>query len=164
MTMPQLAFGTPVLDSKRIHVPVHAHKQHPSHERSKNLREYIMGNLSPGKTLPNSEANRNGWIEVPTGSRSTGDDSKSNTDSETPTDLEDAAEGCRIRLLSVYVEGSDGCYAGETDHCQSLGSVLIRNNPLHIEEDSSSFCHALPQPTRPYFVSVCFGQCGIEAY
>ena len=74
-----------------------------------------MGNLSPGKALPDSEANRNGWIEVPTRSRGTGDDSKSNTDSETPADLEDVAERCRIGLLSIYVEGSDGCYAGETE-------------------------------------------------
>ena len=113
--MPQLVFGTPVLDPKRNHVPVHAHKQHSSHECSKNLREYIVGNLSPGETLPDSEANRNGWVEVPTGSRGTGDDSKSNTDSETLADLEDAAEGCRIGLLSIDVEGSDSCYAGETE-------------------------------------------------
>ena len=74
-----------------------------------------MGNLSPGKALPDSEANRNGWIEVSTGSGGTGDDSKSDTDSETPADLEDAAEGCRIGLLSVYIEGCDGCYARETE-------------------------------------------------
>ena len=74
-----------------------------------------MGNLSPGKALPDSKAYRNGWIEVPAGSRGTGDDSESDTDSETPADLEDAAEGCRIRLLGIYVEGRDGCYAGETE-------------------------------------------------
>ena len=60
-----------------------------------------MGNLSPGEALPDSEANRNGWIEVTTGSSGTGDDSKSNTDSEPPADLKDAAEGCRIRLLGI---------------------------------------------------------------
>lgn len=99
--MPQLVFGTPLLDPKRIHVPVHAHKQQSSHECSKNLREYVIRNLSPGEALPDSETNRNGWIEVSTGSRGTGDDSKSNTDSETPADLKDAAEGCRIRLLGI---------------------------------------------------------------
>ena len=113
--MPQLVLGTPVLDPNWIHVPVHAHEQHSSHECSKNLREYIMRNLSPGEALPDSEANRNSWIEVPTGSRGTGDDSKSNTDSETPADLEDAAEGCGVGLRSINVEGSDGCYAGETE-------------------------------------------------
>ena len=113
--MPQVIFGTPVLDPNMVHVPVHAHKQHSSHECSKDLREYVMGNLSPGKALPDSEANRNGWIEVSTGGGGTGDDSKSDTDSETPADLEDAAEGRRIGLLGIYVEGSDGCYAGETE-------------------------------------------------
>ena len=122
--MPQLVFGTSVLDPIRIHVPVHAHKQHSSHECSKNLRKYVMGYLSPREALPHSEANRNGWIEVPTGSRGTGDDSKSNTDSETPADLEDAAEGCGIGLLSIYVEGSDSRYAGETES-QSVTWLFI---------------------------------------
>ena len=83
-----------------------------------------MGYLSPREALPHSEANRNGWIEVPTGSRGTGDDSKSNTDSETPADLEDAAEGCGIGLLSIYVEGSDSRYAGETES-QSVTWLFI---------------------------------------
>ena len=113
--MPQLVFGTAVLDPKGIHVPVHAHKQHSSHECSKNLREYVMGNLPPGEALPDGEANCNGWIKVSTGSRGTGDDSKSNTDSEPPADLKDAAESCRIRLLGIEVEGSDGCYARKTE-------------------------------------------------
>ena len=112
--MPQLEFGTLVPYPNRIHVPVHAHHQHSSHECSKNLGEYIMGNLLPGEALPDSEANCDGWIEVPTGSGGTGDDSKRNTNSETPAYLEDAAEGCGIRLRGIQVEGSDGCYAGET--------------------------------------------------
>ena len=53
---------------------------------------------------------------------------------------------------------------GKLNHCESLRSVLICYNPLHIEEDSGSLCHALPQPTWPYFISVYIGQCGIKAY
>ena len=72
-----------------------------------------MGNLSPGETLPDGETNCDGWIEVTTGCRSTGDDSKSDADSKAPANLKDASEGCRIGLLSINIEGSDGCYAGE---------------------------------------------------
>ena len=72
-----------------------------------------MGDLSPGETLPDSEANCDGWIEVATRCRSTGDDSKSDTNSKPPANLKDAAEGCGIWLLSINVEGSDGCNAGE---------------------------------------------------
>ena len=113
-----------------MHVPVHAHKQHSGHECSKNLREYIVGNLSPGESLPDGEANRNGWIEVPTGSRGTGDNSKSNADSESPADLEDAAEGCRIRLRSIGIEGSDGCYAGETESLLVAGLCINTQRSL----------------------------------
>ena len=91
-----------------------------------------MGDLSPGKALPNSEADCNGWIEVATGCRGTGDDSKSNTDSKAPADLKDVAEGCRIGLLSIDVEGSDGCYARETEPL-SVASLCIdtRNSLTH---------------------------------
>lgn len=72
-----------------------------------------MGYLSPRKALPDSEAYRDGWIEVATGCRGTGDDRKGDINSKAPTDLKDAAEGRGIRLRSIYIEGSDGCYAGE---------------------------------------------------
>lgn len=72
-----------------------------------------MGNLSPGEALPDSETNRNGWIKVPTRCRGAGDDGESDSDSKAPANLKDTAEGGRIGLGSIDVEGSDGCYAGE---------------------------------------------------
>lgn len=63
-----------------------------------------MGNLSPGKALPDSEANRDGRIEVATRCRGAGDDSKSDSNSKAPANLEDTAEGCGIGLGGIDVE------------------------------------------------------------
>ena len=53
---------------------------------------------------------------------------------------------------------------GKLVYCQSLSLVSICRQPLHIEEDSCSFCHALAQPTWSMVRSVWTVQCGIEAY
>lgn len=117
-------------------VPVHAHEQHSSHERPKDLREYIMGDFLPGETLPDSEAYRDGWIEVTTRCRGTGDDSKSNTNRKAPADLKDTTECCRIRLRGIDVEGSDGCYAGKagaqslSGPCNDLWKTLTHRRRL----------------------------------
>ncbi len=95
------------------YVPVHAHQQHSCHECSKDLGEYIIGNFSPGEALPNSEANCDGWIKVTTRCRGAGDDGKSDTNSKAPSDLKDTTESCGIGLSGIYIERSDGCYAGE---------------------------------------------------
>ena len=86
-----------------------------------------MGHFPPGETLPDSEADRDGWIEVTTRCGGTGDDSKSNANSEAPADLEDTAEGCGIGLGGVEVKGTDGCYAREAN---ALSVPWPRNN-LH---------------------------------
>ena len=52
-----------------------------------------MWYFSPGEALPASEADCNSWVEVATGGRSTGDDGEGDANGETPTNLEDAAEG-----------------------------------------------------------------------
>ena len=74
-----------------------------------------MRDFPPGKPLPSSEANCDGWIEVTARGRGTGDDSKCDTNSKAPTDLKDAAKGSGIRLSGIEIEGSDGCDAGESN-------------------------------------------------
>ena len=147
------------------YVPVHAHKQHSCHECSKDLREYVMRNLFPGKALPDSEANRDGRVKMTTGSRGAGNNSKSDTNSKPPTDLKDTAKGCGIGVLGIQIEGGDGCYAREAI-CLINPMVLfgISRTDLHIEEDSCSFSHTLPQPTRSCIISVRIVQQKVEAY
>ena len=107
-----------------------------------------MGNLFPRKALPDSEANCDGRVKVTTGRRGAGDNSKSDTNSKAPTDLKDAAKGCGIRVLGIEIEGGDGCYAGEARcHVNPMALFEICREGLHIEENSCSFCHTLPQPT-----------------
>ena len=72
-----------------------------------------MRNLFPRKALPNSEANRDGGVKVTTGSRGAGNDSKSDTDSKAPTDLEDIAKRCDIGVRGIQIEGGDSRYARE---------------------------------------------------
>ena len=74
-----------------------------------------MRDLFPREALPDSEANCNGWVEVATRCRGTGYDSKSDTNSKAPADLENIAKGRGIGLGSIEVERGDGCYAGEAD-------------------------------------------------
>ena len=45
--------------------------------------------------------------------RGTGDDSKSDANSEAPANLKNTAKSCGVGLGGINVEGSDGCYAGE---------------------------------------------------
>ena len=52
-----------------------------------------MRHLSPWEALPAGETDGYGRVEVPTGGGGAGDDGESDTDGETPADLEDAAEG-----------------------------------------------------------------------
>ena len=102
-----------------------------------------MGDLFPREALPNSKGNCDSWIKVATRCRCTGYDSKSDTNSKAPADLENTAEGCGIGLGGIEVEGGDSCYAGKAD-TRSISS-LCRNmkRSLHIEEDPCSFCHTL---------------------
>jgi hypothetical protein len=52
--------------------PVASHKQQPGHEGTEDLCENVMWDLLPGKTLPDSQADGNGRVEVSTTDRSTG--------------------------------------------------------------------------------------------
>ena len=108
-----------------------------------------MRNLFPRKALPDSEANRDGRVKVTTGSRGAGDDSKSDTNSKSPTDLKDTAKCCGIGVRGIQIEGGDGCYAREAICLiNPIALFEICRTDLHIEEDSCSFRHTLPQPTR----------------
>ena len=114
-----------------------------------------MRNLFPREALPDGETNRDGRIEVTTRGRGTCDDSESDTNSKAPANLKDIAEGCRIGFSCINVEGSDGCYAGEAaSPSVSRPGGNTQKHHLHIEEDSCSFCHALPQPTWPNVMSI----------
>lgn len=57
-----------------------------------------MWNLSPRESLPDGEANRNGRVEVSTRRRTTGYDSKGDTNSISKSNLEDGAES-RFRTI-----------------------------------------------------------------
>ena len=74
-----------------------------------------MWDLFPREALPNSEANCDSWVEVATRCRGTGYNSKSDTNSKAPADLENTAKGCDIGLGGIDVEGGDGSYAREAD-------------------------------------------------
>ena len=65
-----------------------------------------MRNLLPGKALPDRQADGDGWVEMTTGDRSTGDDSESNTERESKTDVEDGAENRNAKFLAC--RGGDG--------------------------------------------------------
>ena len=124
-----------------------------------------MRNLFPRKALPDSEANRDGRVEVTTGSRGAGNDSKSDTNSKAPTDLKDTAKGCDIGVLGIQIERGDGCYAREAICLINPVALFeICRMDSHIEEDSCSFCHTLPQPSRSWIISVRTVQPNVEVY
>ena len=124
-----------------------------------------MRNLFPRKALPDSEANRDGRVKVTTGSRGAGNDSKSDTNSKAPTDLKDTAKSCGIGVRGIQIEGGYGCYAREAICLiNPMGLFEICRKDLHIEEDSCSLCHTLPQPTRSWIISVKIVQPTVEVY
>ncbi len=91
-----------------------------------------MGDFPPGKPLPDGEAYRDGWIEVTTGSRSAGDDSEGDADTEGPANLEEAAERCRTDgVCGIKCEGGDGCDTREAAGSSVCGCdaelILITN-------------------------------------
>jgi hypothetical protein len=65
-------------------------------------------NLSPREALPDGEANRNGWVEVPTRGRTTGYDGKCNTNGISESNLEQRAKS---RLCTVNKKGGLGSNA-----------------------------------------------------
>ena len=69
-----------------------ANQQQPRDERPENLSEDVMRDLLPRKTLPDSKAERDSGIKVPTRCRTTCDNRKGNTNSVRQTDLENGAE------------------------------------------------------------------------
>lgn len=84
-----------------------------------------MWYFSPWEALPAGEADRNCWVEVTTRGGSTGDDGEGDTNGETPTDLEDAAEGGNAEGGgAVNGEGCYGCDTGETGSSSVTDSVL----------------------------------------
>ena len=114
-----------------------------------------MRNLFPRKALPDSEGNRDGRVKVTTGSGRAGNDSESDTNGKTPTDLKDTAKGCDIGVRGIQVKGGDGCYAREAICLiNPMDCFEICRKNLHIEEDSRSFCHTLPQPAGSWVISV----------
>ena len=84
-----------------------------------------MWYFSPWEALPAGEADCDGWIEVTTGSGSTCDDGERDTNGETPTDLEDAAEGGDANGGgAVDGEACYGCDTGEAESSSGKDSVL----------------------------------------
>ena len=84
-----------------------------------------MRYFSPGKALPAGEADCDSWIEMATGGRSTGDDGEGNANGETPTDLEDAAEGGNAEGGgAVKSEACYGCDTGEAGTSSVKNFVL----------------------------------------
>ena len=84
-----------------------------------------MWYFSPGKILPAGEADCDGRIEVTTGSGGTGDDGEGDANGETPTDLEDAAEGGDTnRGGAVDGKACYGCDTGEAGSSSVKDSVL----------------------------------------
>lgn len=107
-----------------------------------------MWNLPPGEALPDGEANRNGRVEVSTRRRTTGNDSKGDTNSISKSNLEQRTES---RFRTVDKERGLGSNAGIT----ALGLVWktdlthhIIVISLHIEENTGSFRKHLAKPSR----------------
>ena len=67
-------------------LPVHSHEQQASHERAKDLCEDVVRYFLPGETLPDSEADGYGRVEVATRSGGTSDDGEGNAKSECEAD------------------------------------------------------------------------------
>lgn len=92
------------------------------------MREDIVWDLPPGEALPHCKAYCDGWVEMTTGGRGAGDDSKGNSNGKAPADLEDAAECCGAEGIgSIDGEGGDGCNTGEATvasiHARIAGDV-----------------------------------------
>lgn len=126
------------------------------YEGSEALAEDIMWDFLPGKTLPGSEADGDGGVEVATGSRSAGDDGESDTECERETDLQDTSKtwidsGRQIGgVLNIDLVQERRGNRGDTGIDWSL-SALISYLSLDIqtvEEHSSGFGEHLPQPSR----------------
>ena len=79
----------------------------------------------PGEALPAGEADCDGWVEVATGGGGTGDDGEGDANGETPTNLEDAAEGGDADGGGA-VDGKAcyGCDTGEAGSSSVKDSVL----------------------------------------
>ena len=127
--------------------PVHAYHEQACYESAEDLTEDVMWYFFPWETLPCCETNGDCGVEVSTRSRSTGDDGESDTDGETPTDLEDAAEGCdAYGLRGIEVEGGYCCYAGEAVGIWLAMIVrMVREMDLHVEKDACCFSHAFSE-------------------
>ena len=84
-----------------------------------------MRYFSPWEALPAGEADCDSWVKVTTGSRGTGDDSEGDANGETPTNLEDAAEGGDTDGGGA-VDGKAcyGCDTGEAGSSSVKDSVL----------------------------------------
>ena len=96
--------------------PVHSHQQQTCNECPKDLRENVMRNFPPGKTLPDREADCNCGIEVTSRGRSTGNNGESDTDSKPPANLEDGSEGGDTdRAFGINCEGRDCCNTGKAE-------------------------------------------------
>ena len=91
-----------------------------------------MGDFSPWEALPIGEADCDGRVEMASGGGCRGDDGEGDTDGETPSDLEDGAEGGGADwVFGVEVEGGNGGDAGED-----------------VEEDTRGFGHAFAEDAR----------------
>ena len=91
-----------------------------------------MWDFPPWETLPIGEADCDCGVEVASGGGGRGDDGEGDADGETPSDLEDGAEGGGADwVFRVEVEGGDGGDAGED-----------------VEEDARGFGHAFAEDTR----------------
>jgi hypothetical protein len=101
------------------------------------------------EALPDGEANRNGWVEVSTRRRTTGYDSKGDTNSVSKSDLEDGAES---RFRSVDEERGLGSNAritalGSAWRIDFMHHIMVMS--LHVEENTGSFCKHLAKPSWP---------------
>ena len=96
--------------------PVAAHEEHAGYEGAENLGEDVVGDLLPGETLPDREADGDGRVEVAAGDGRAGDDGESDAEGEAEADLQNVAKDCGGKTgggADVEVEGCHCCDARE---------------------------------------------------
>lgn len=116
-----------------------------------------MWDFLPREALPDSEAQGDGWVEVTTRNWRTCDDSESDTQGESPTNLE-------YRPEHWYADGRPDAIRGRQSErsnrrntlvCQTAGlSLIFSLTREHVEEYAGGFSHHLTQDSRPLVLKV----------
>lgn len=94
-----------------------------------------MGHFLPWKTLPDCKADGDGWVEVTTTGRGTGDDGECNADTESPSYLEERAKCCEPEIF--FGDLREAATDGETRDGRNTGE--------NVEKDARGFCHTFTQ-------------------